>query len=198
MNSISVKKSDFKINLPELLQSVEVVLQKYPLNEKNRQICFTSYKTTDQSVYDGIGTIYDREKLDWKVQEKDFRFFLNEFRGTYLETVYNDLQKFSDGKIARMRLMYLPPVSCYSFHFDITQRYHISLITNESAFLIFKNEIPAHIPADGYVYHVDTRNDHTAVNSGGLPRIHLVFSLANDSDDDRIFDERINVLKNKT
>lgn len=197
MSSRSIKKTNLKVDLEKLQQLLQVTLTKHPLSEKNRQICFTSYRNTDQTVYDGVGSTFDREKLDWKVQEKDFQFFLNEFKGTYFETVYHDLQKLSDGKIARMRLMYLPPFSCYSFHFDNTQRYHISLVTNESAFLVFRDEIPVHIPADGYVYSVDTRNDHTAINCGEQPRIHLVLSLANDSDDDRLFNEKVEALKNK-
>ncbi len=190
----AVVKTSFKIDLPRLLKDVQLVIQKYPLSESVRQLCLTSHKSIDQSVYDGVGSLYDFEKSVFWAEEKDFKYFIKEFQGTYFEEIYHDLQKMSENKIARMRLMFLPPRACYSFHYDKTKRYHVCLMTNGGSFLLFKNEAPIHIPPDGYVYEVDTRDWHTAVNCGHNPRIHLVLSLANDSDDDRLFNEKTPVF----
>lgn len=191
MKSSAVTKTDYKVDLDKLLRVVQTTLKKYPLSETSRQICLTSHKQEDQSVYDGVGLIYDREKSVWLAHEKDFKYFLKEFEGTYFEQIYHDLQKITGNRIARMRLLYLPPRTCYSFHFDKTQRYHISLITNEHAFLIFHNEPPVHIPLDGFAYLTDTRDWHTAMNSGSEARLHLVMSLANDQADDELHDQKM-------
>lgn len=189
MSFSSVKKTDFQINSGKLLQLVLQTFEKYPLSESVRQICFTSHKPTEQSVYDGVGSLYDYAESRWIAQEKDFTYFLNEFKGTYYEEIYNALQSRTDHKIARMRLMYLPPRSCYSLHADKTKRLHVAVITNENAFLLFKDEPPIHIPQDGYAYDVDTCQWHTALNCGNESRIHLVFSLRNNEADDRAFEK---------
>lgn len=187
MNVTAAVKTSFKVDLARLLKDVQQIIEKYPLSESVRQICLTSHKLTEQTVFDGVGSLYDFQKSAFWAEEKDFKYFMSEFQGTYLEEIYRDLQILSENKIARVRLMYLPPRACYSFHYDKTKRYHISLFTNPASFLIFKNEAPIHIPPDGYVYEIDTRDWHTAVNCGHNPRIHLVLSLANDSTDDQLF-----------
>lgn len=191
MKSSAVIKTDYQIDLKKLREAVQAVLLKYPLTETSRQIGLTSTKQQNQSVYDGAGLIYDRENSKWLAHEKDFKYFINEFAKTYLEEVYLEFQKHTENKIARMRLLLLPPRTCYSFHFDKTKRYHISLETNEHAFLVFRDEAPIHIPADGFAYLADTREWHTAVNSGNTARLHLVISLANDQADDELHDQKM-------
>jgi hypothetical protein len=195
MSFSCVNKIEFQIDMVKLSKLVEETIEKYPLNESTRQICFTSNKSFDQSVYDGVGSLYEYSESQWKAQEKDFVYFLNEFKGTYYEEIYNGLQLWTHQKIARMRLMYLPPRCCYSLHADKTKRLHVAVITNENAFLLFKEEPPIHIPKDGYVYEVDTRQWHTALNCGDESRIHLVFSLRNDVSDDIAFEEKYPKLK---
>lgn len=197
MNTGSVSRTNLKVDDLRLQKAFNSILTRYPLNENIRQICLTSHKTEGQSVNDGIGCTFNRESLEWTLQEKDFLYFINEFRGTYFEELYKELQIFSGYNIARMRIMYLPARTCYSFHFDNTKRYHIGISTNQGAFLVFAGEPPVHIPRDGYVYEVDTRNYHTAINCGDSPRVHLVVSLKNDKNDDRLFNDKIKALQAK-
>jgi hypothetical protein len=69
---------------------------------------------------------------------------------------------------------------CYSIHKDDNPRLHIALKTTKQARFIFTTppEI-IHIPADGHVWWVDTRNEHTAINGSLESRVHLLMSLAN-------------------
>ncbi len=173
-------KTNIQIDLGELKAAVGLVLLKYPLSDGVRQLCFTSHRSKDQSVFDGAGALFDFKNSVWRAHEIDFIYFLDEFKNTYLEKIYHQLQLTFNKKVARIRLMYLPPKTCYSLHFDATVRYHIALETNPAAFLIFKNDLPAHIPSDGFVYFADTREWHSAMNGGDEGRLHLVISLFNE------------------
>jgi len=68
-----------------------------------------------------------------------------------------------------------------SVHIDRTKRSHLALNTNPNAHFIFpRNPIEKketeiiHIPADGYVYNVDTTKPHIFVNAGEENRAHLI------------------------
>ena len=77
-----------------------------------------------------------------------------------------------------------------SVHIDPTKKSHLALNTNPNAYFIFpKNPIEQtateainipgeiiHIPADGYVYTVDTTKPHMFVNAGEGSRTHLIMS----------------------
>ena len=43
-----------------------------------------------------------------------------------------------------------------------TKRLHIPIVTHEHCFLLLEND-RLHLPADGTVYEVDTRNNHTGL-----------------------------------
>jgi Aspartyl/Asparaginyl beta-hydroxylase len=98
---------------------------------------------------------------------------LNEkLKGSYLEEIFNQLP-FTP---FRARLMGLECKARYSPHRDATPRYHIALKTTELAHFVFVGQNRAiHIPADGRIYFVDTREEHTAFNDGPSLRLHLVF-----------------------
>lgn len=78
-----------------------------------------------------------------------------------------------DNKWKNTRLMWLNSKSCYRFHKDPVPRHHIPLITNNQCFLIFKSGLIKHL-ASGFLYYVDTRLDHSAMNGGNEPRLHLI------------------------
>jgi hypothetical protein len=92
----------------------------------------------------------------------------------YEGTVFADVIRDMHGE--RSRIMHMQPRTSYFVHQDKTPRYHLALITNPNAYFIFPtlNEI-VHIPADGYVYEVDTTILHSFVNCGP-DRTHLVIS----------------------
>ena len=78
--------------------------------------------------------------------------------------------------IFRARLLTLPPKSCYIYHKDPTQRFHIPLITHPYCFFIIEEEV-YHFPADGTYNIVDTTKMHTAVNASEINRYHIVGCL---------------------
>lgn len=77
--------------------------------------------------------------------------------------------------------MYLEPRRSYSFHCDGSQRIHYAIQTNEQAFVFVEMDRlrmwRIHIPADGEGYMVNTTLNHTAINGGTQPRIHLLINL---------------------
>jgi len=100
---------------------------------------------------------------------------LNEiYEGSLFEDIIRDVNG------VRSRIMVKTPHTSYSVHQDKTPRYHLALITNPNAYFLFPtmNEI-IHIPADGYVYEVDTTLLHSFVNCGPADRTHLVISKGN-------------------
>lgn len=124
-----------------------------------------------EKIFDGTGSLYDYDTSEFKAKESDFTVFNKRFYGTYFYDIY---KSFPD--IGRFRIMIAKPYSCYSMHIDTTDRYHIPVITNPNAYLVFPHaDQPLnHIRADGGVYKANTRQPHTAINSGKEDRIHLL------------------------
>jgi hypothetical protein len=100
--------------------------------------------------------------------------------GTWWEQFFADLPF----KVYRARLLTIQPRTCYSIHTDRTPRIHIAIDTHPQARFIFTNP-PAvrHIPADGHIWWVDTREEHSAMNGSMKPRIHFVACLDNTDPD---------------
>ena len=101
--------------------------------------------------------------------------------GTWWET---DFFPGLPWKVYRTRIMVMEGRRCYSIHTDDNPRLHIAITTNPQARFIFTSppEI-THIPSDGYVWWVDTRNEHTAINGSMDTRVHLMMSLVNTTQD---------------
>jgi Aspartyl/Asparaginyl beta-hydroxylase len=94
---------------------------------------------------------------------------LPEFVGTPLGDVLKSL-----GNIGEARLLRLKGQEIYSAHCDPDDRYHLSIITTPYSFLVnIEQQTIHHLPADGYIWHMDTSVLHSAVNMGGGERIHL-------------------------
>jgi len=116
--------------------------------------------------------VKEKTALHW---EQEFRYFLPEFKTSYLHEIHGAVNAELGGTVGRMRLMKLSPRECYTFHKDDNVRYHLAVRTNPKAFVAFEAGL-RHIPADGRLYRVDTTVPHTALNGGGEDRIHVVIS----------------------
>jgi hypothetical protein len=124
----------------------------------------------DGSYEDACGSLKDRPD----VSERDFSHMLPLYEGTTFSQIIEDF-----GAV-RSRLMRKNMHTTYSVHKDKAKRYHLALDTHEHAYFIFpkkgliqdRKEI-FHIPADGYVYEVNTTVAHTVANCGP-DRTHLV------------------------
>ena len=139
----------------------------------NRQTCIQRSNKDDVNPYtDGTGSIYGNNPVKDRILmiQSDY-IILNDI---YEDTVFADVIRDMHGE--RSRIMHMQPHTTYSVHKDKSPRYHLALITNPNAYFIFPtlNEI-VHIPADGYVYEVDTTILHSFVNCGP-DRMHLVMS----------------------
>lgn len=86
--------------------------------------------------------------------------------------------------VFRSRIMIMPARVCYSIHTDDNARLHIAVKTHNQAKFIFTRppEI-LHIPADGRIYWVNTKEEHTAINGSLEDRVHIVMCLVNNDID---------------
>ena len=104
------------------------------------------------------------------IQEEKYTELCPEFKGTYVEEVYNIVR--SKFNIGRMRFLMKPPRSCLSWHRDTSRRIHFPIKTQEGCFMVIENEI-LHLKKDQW-YLTDTMPNHTAFNASKENRIHLV------------------------
>ena len=117
---------------------------------------------------DSSGEEVQREKA---IDESHYTEFVEDFKGTYFEEVYNKLsEKYILG---RVRLLLIEPRTSLSWHRDPEPRLHIPIFTNPGAHVVVDDRVK-HLPADGGVWFTDTRNYHTVFNGGEENRIHLV------------------------
>ena len=148
----------------------------------NRQTCIQRSNKDDVNPYtDGTGSITGRKGpagVDGNNPAED-RILMTQsdyiiLNDIYEGTVFADVIRDMHGE--RSRIMHMQPRTTYFVHRDKNPRYHLALITNPNAYFIFPtlNEI-VHIPADGYVYEVDTTILHSFVNCG-KERDHLVMA----------------------
>lgn len=93
-----------------------------------------------------------------------------EYVGTIWEEVYNSLPLSNKGEA---RLINLAPGTCYWAHSDIDDRWHLSLI-NDQSFLVDVETQQLYITEIGKWYTMDAGQIHSAVNFGGRNRIQLV------------------------
>jgi hypothetical protein len=144
-----------------------------PLFGEDNVISVTSRRGAERPLHDHIGWLPEG------VRERDFTVINPEFRGTPVETLLEKLP-FAFG---RTRIMRMPKKSCLSIHWDTSLRYHYAVITNPACYLIHMEGETGrfyHVPADGYVYEMDARLTHTAINASRHARIHLVVCDAKD------------------
>jgi hypothetical protein len=174
-----VKRTNHSYDLDKCLVEWELIqsrlgdnLWSKPLG-KNRQTCIQrSNESGGNPFTDGTGSIYGNNPVKDRILmiQSDY-IILNDI---YEDTVFADVIRDMHGE--RSRIMHMQPHTTYSVHKDKSPRYHLALITNPNAYFIFPtlNEI-VHIPADGYVYEVDTTILHSFVNCG-KERDHLVMA----------------------
>lgn len=142
---------------------------------QRRQTCLQRRNKNVVNPYtDGTGE--HREKKDRIIKDQSEYTVLNE---VYEGTVFADMIYDVNGE--RARIMHMNDYTTYSVHKDQSPRYHLALITNPNAYFIFPtlNQI-MHIPADGFLYEVDTTILHSFVNCGP-DRTHLVISKRSSS-----------------
>ena len=108
------------------------------------------------------------------VREHKYTEICPEFKGTYVEEVYNLIkEKFNVG---RVRFLMKPPRSCLSWHRDPEKRLHIPVITNKGNIMVIE-DTAFHMPADGNGYITDNTLYHNFFNGSEIDRVHLVATI---------------------
>ena len=125
----------------------------------DEQICLQGTKT-NKDPFAGTGRVLD-------LPEKEIEFTYPIFDIPYLNSI------IKEHNLYRVRLMNLKPKRCYTYHYDLTKRFHIPIETNDKCFFIVDKEV-IQLPADGNYYIVDTTKNHTAINASKKDRIHLI------------------------
>ena len=129
------------------------------------QLCLQSYNNDTDPYTNGCGSMSrfpDRTEYKYDTLNPIFK-----------NTVFENIIK---GHF-RARFMKMIMHTTYSVHADKAPRLHLAIDTHDDAYFFWpkhqKFEKFVHIPADGYVYWIDTTEKHTFVNAGP-DRTHLV------------------------
>ena len=113
---------------------------------------------------------------DVMINESAYCQFIEEYKNTYFEEVFNTLS--TKYKLGRVRILLKKPRSTLSWHRDPEPRLHIPIITNPGAIMVVDN-VAKHMEADGSVWITNNTKYHNAFNGGEEDRIHLVACVLN-------------------
>ena len=113
------------------------------------------------------------ERADF-IDEEAYKEFIEDFKETYFEYIYNVLSKRY--QLGRVRILKKEPRSTLSWHRDPEPRLHIPIFTNLGSRIVVKDEA-IHMPADGSVWIINATQYHTAFNGGEENRVHIVATL---------------------
>jgi hypothetical protein len=103
-------------------------------------------------------------------RESQLNYLAACYQSTYLEKLIDSLPL----KTCRWRWMVMFGKSCYSMHYDNSERIHVPLISNDQSFLLFKDPVRLYQMTPGHTYRVNTTKVHTAMNCKDTWRVHLV------------------------
>ena len=133
------------------------------------------------------------EKAVQSIPEFDFRISLNkptgrffydpwvikeEYKGSVWEEILNSLPE----RMGEARIIKLEPGTCYRSHADIDDRWHMTLIGQQSFLIDLDNKAMYQTNDVGCWYSMDTSPRHSASNFGSMPRYQLVIrKLLNDA-----------------
>lgn len=153
-------KTEIEVNMKGLKEDFIKNFDKWTVI--NNRICINSYSDGD----------HRKEDASQLLTYAPYEYIYPEFRNTIWEEVINQLP----GKKSRARIMIMPPFKILDLHRDFEKRWHIPIITDPACMMLdYETAKSYHIPADGYVYDVDTTKLHTAFNpTTNINRVHLV------------------------
>ena len=108
------------------------------------------------------------------IEESKYTELCPEFKGSYVEEVYNLISKHF--KIGRIRFLMKPSRTCLSWHRDPEKRIHIPIITNKGNIMVIE-DTAFHMPSDGAAYITDNTKYHNFFNGSEVDRVHLVATV---------------------
>lgn len=185
----------FHYPVDDLRKDLDTALSRTPFDKTN-QLNLTSLTDTDQNPYDYAGSLYDYSKSGFIHHESDFKYFVQSYKDLIFFRIYQDLLRFLPFPIGRMRLLKLPPRSCYTMHRDNGLRFHLAITTSPHSFIVYKEHGAYSVPVDGKVYCTNTLKDHTAINGSiDEDRIHLVLSTEWTESSGKLFSDTLNEIR---
>jgi len=144
---------------------IDRILLELEILPKGSQVPLQGVEPNGDPLY-GTGKV-----LELNHSEEEFIYPL--FNIPYTNSIIKSLGMY------RTRLMRMKPKVCYSYHYDLTKRIHIPLITNDKCMFIIDDKVYRY-PADGNWYLIDTTKIHTAINASYEERIHIVGCVKED------------------
>ena len=174
-------KLDFKTDDKSLIAFTAICVNRIPDDEKSitggnvRGLYWTIPDTTN----------HEEQRLK-PVRESLYTEICPEFKDTYVEEVYNIINKRF--KVGRVRFLMKPPRTCLSWHRDPEMRLHIPIITNKGNIMVIGSEA-FHMPANGNGYLTDNRQYHNFFNGSEIERVHLVATVLSSDLDEMHLDE---------
>lgn len=183
-----IERLKIQTDIVKVKQDLEQILKEQSW-EPHNQIGLTRRPdwTEESGVkwFDGAGSLYDGETGDYVANETEYSEWNIDsdwYTRQEIERLAHD--RF---KLGRVRFMLLKPKTGLTVHQDREFRYHLVLDTNRKSYIAYNNfsvdlhksQLVSvancyHLPADGYWYRVDTREQHWVYNGGKTDRIHLV------------------------
>jgi hypothetical protein len=181
-DTLDVQKLDIKFDSIKLKRELELLYRLYPFHKDANQIALShsgKFNTVKEQMYDGVGSLYDRQNNVELDQEENYTHISSYVKGRYWEEVINQVQEISPLPLGRIRLMLLKPKTCYSWHKDSDAvRYHVPISTNPNNFIATEKGL-YRMEEEGRLYTLVSTVWHTALNASFKPRVHLVFSTYN-------------------
>ena len=174
-------KLDFKTDDKSLIDFNAICVNRIPDDENSitggnvRGLYWTMPDTTN----------HEEQRLE-KVPEHLYTEICPEFKDTYVEEVYNIINKRF--KIGRVRFLMKPPRTCLSWHRDPEMRLHIPIITNQGCKMVIEDQA-FHMPANGSAYLTDNTKYHNFFNGSEIERVHLVATVLGQGLDEMHLDD---------
>jgi len=182
------KKIKVGFDIDRLRANVIDLIASHPLHVWDHQLALNHPESCRDPWYFGSGQVkfivrnqmkpYVRSPRPRPIHELEFSRLNSFLENTYLGEVYGLVK--TRFKIGRCRIIGLKKKTCLSWHKDLEKRLHIPILTNPSCKIVIEDHC-FHLPADGNMYLVNTRNrNHTVFNGWSQDRLHLVFTLPGD------------------
>lgn len=181
-DDFSVLKIDHYFGLEPHAANVQNILKNYTPILKD---CYTDYKSIGLQYADETNPLYDVvQSLNYLPTEgkvsitplKNKAYIKRNVLGDYFTDFFNFFETCI--YLQRGRLLIAEPDHTMLTHTDgaCTGTIHFATQTDPAAELIV-DEIPYHIPADGYFYIINTGRPHRVENRSKIDRIHITFPI---------------------
>jgi hypothetical protein len=146
------------------------------------------------SKYLGPLTLGDKQAAQAGLDTSTFNITGAEIANRYVGTVIEQVKQYHANAypnlnpVTRVYCAYLNTFTGYRMHTDQHThfKYHLPVIENKYSYMFSENESGlemTHLPSDGRLWRLDTRQLHSAVNMSPLSnnyRMHIIFSVYDD------------------